>query len=94
MADREDALTMDQVMSASLRSCTMPTAGHLEVLAAGQPFEMLGVAGALRRDLRGGVLDLAEITGHQLKVGGADVLVEALQPPGAGNGDDPGLLGE
>ena len=55
---------------------------------------MLGVAGALHRDLRGGGLDLAEVVGRQLDVDCADVLVEALQSSGAGDRDDPGLLGE
>jgi hypothetical protein len=62
--------------------------------AVGQSLQVLGVASALHRDLRGGGLDLAEVIGRQLRVDGADVLVETLQPAGAGDRDDPGLLGE
>src|SRR5215207_2885827 len=62
--------------------------------AAGQPLQMLWVSGTFHLDLCGGALDLAEIVRGELEFGGTDVLVEALQLPGAGNRDYPGLLSE
>jgi hypothetical protein len=64
--------------------------GSLEV---GHPFGGLAVAAALHFDLRGGVLDLGELVGRQLDIGSADVLPQAVQLAGAGDRDDPGLLG-
>ena len=62
--------------------------------ATGWSLEVFGIAGSLDGDLGGGVLDLAEIVGGECDVGGADVLLQALKPPGAGDRHDPGLLGE
>ena len=68
----------------------IPVVSRLEV---GHPFGGLAVAAALHFDLRGGVLDLGELVGRQLDVGSADVLPQAVQLAGAGDRDDPGLLG-
>jgi hypothetical protein len=53
---------------------------------AGHPFQVLGVAGAVHLDLRGAGLDLGEVTGGELDVGGADVLLQPSGPAGAGDG--------
>jgi hypothetical protein len=53
---------------------------------------MLGVSGPLHRDLRGGLLDLGQIAGRQVDVDRSRVLVQALQPAGARDGNDPRLL--
>jgi hypothetical protein len=55
---------------------------------------MLGIAGSPHLDLVGGILDLAEVVGGQLKGGCSEVLVEALHSTGAGDRHDPRLLGE
>ena len=55
---------------------------------------MCGIAVTLHGDLRKGGFDVAEIARSQLDVGSFDVFVEAVQLGGAGDGDDPGLLGE
>src|ERR1035441_4653640 len=62
--------------------------------AADQLLKVFGVPGTLCRDLRGSALDLAKIAGRELEVDGSDILVETLELPGAGNRDDPQLLGE
>jgi hypothetical protein len=41
-----------------------------------------------------GPLDLCKIVAGQLKVCGCEVFLETLEPPGAGDGHDPGLLRE
>jgi hypothetical protein len=41
-----------------------------------------------------GPLDLCKIVAGQLKVCGREVFLETLEPPGAGDGHDPGLLRE
>ncbi len=60
-----------------------------------RPFlQRFGVARALDRDLRSGGFDFAAIIGRQPECRGADVLVQARQFGGAGDGDHPRLLGE
>src|SRR5579885_165510 len=53
---------------------------------------MLRVARTLHLDLRGGVLDLAQILGAQLHARRTQILFEALQLGRAGNRHDPRLL--
>jgi hypothetical protein len=48
----------------------------------------------LQGDLRSGVLDFTEVFGREVKLGGSEVLLEALQLPGSRDRDDPRLLGE
>jgi AraC-like DNA-binding protein len=52
------------------------------------------VPSPLHRDLGGGALDVAEIVRRQLDRDPADVLVQVLQLPGAGNRNDPCFLGQ
>jgi hypothetical protein len=44
--------------------------------------------------LRGGVLHLAQVVGRQIEVNGGQVFLEAVQLSGAGDGHNPGLLGQ
>ena len=67
---------------------------RLRDLKVGHPFPSLVVPPALHLDLGRGGLDLGELVGRQLHVGGADVLLQPAQLPGAGDRDDPALLGE
>ena len=62
--------------------------------AVDHPLLRLGVARALRGDLRCSGLDLPQVVGGELDVGGGDVLLEPVQLRGAGDRDDPRLLGE
>jgi hypothetical protein len=55
---------------------------------------VLGVAGSAHLDGRGGGLDLGQVTGSELDAGGADVLLQPLEPAGSGDWRDPGPLGE
>ena len=56
--------------------------------------QMLRIAGALHRDLGNRALDVAEIVGGEFDVSRSDVLVEAAQLRGAGDRNDPRLLGK
>ena len=62
--------------------------------AAGEPFEELGVPGALDVDGVGHRGDLGEVLGAELEVGGAEVLLEAVQLARPGDRSDPRLLGQ
>jgi hypothetical protein len=44
---------------------------------------VLGIPGTLQRDLRSDGLDFTEVFGREVKLGGSEVLLEALQllPP-------------
>jgi len=53
---------------------------------------VFGIPGTLQGDLRGGGVDIAEIVRRELYGNCAEVLVQALQPPGAGDGNNPRLL--
>jgi hypothetical protein len=57
--------------------------------ATSQSLQVFGVSGPLHRDLRGGALDVAEIVRRELDGNCADVLVQALQLAGAGDGNNP-----
>ena len=61
---------------------------------AGPLLQGFGVPRALDRNLRGGVVDFAEVVRRERDGNGSDVLVEALPLPGAGDGHDPRLLGQ
>ncbi len=52
----------------------------------------LGVAGALHRDGGRRGLDLVQVSGGELEVGGGEVLVESGELAGAGDRDDPWLM--
>jgi hypothetical protein len=54
----------------------------------------LGVAVADDGDGGRSGVDLGQVVSGELHVGGAEVLLEPLDPPGAGNRHDPRLLGE
>ena len=56
--------------------------------------QVFGVPRPLHRDLRGCVLDRAEVIRSKFDVGGGDVLLETVQLRGTGNGHDPRLLRE
>src|SRR5918994_1790793 len=56
--------------------------------------QMLRIAGALYRDLGNRALDVAEIVGGEFDASRSDVLVEAVQLRGAGDRNDPRLLGK
>src|SRR5271165_2960261 len=62
--------------------------------AADEGFELLWVARPLDRDLGGGSLDVAQVLGRQLDGDGTQVLGETTGLGGAGDRDDPRLLGE
>src|SRR5215212_1082335 len=62
--------------------------------ATGHSLQLFGVPSPLHSDLRRGALDLAEIVRRELDGSCADVLVQALQIPGARYRDDPRLLGK
>jgi len=51
--------------------------------ATGQSLTVFRVASTLHRDLRGNTLDVVEIVRRELDGNRADVLLQALQPPGA-----------
>ena len=55
---------------------------------------MLGIAGTLNLYLRGRSVDVAQILRRQLDIGRPEVFREPRELCGAGNGNDPGLLGE
>jgi hypothetical protein len=67
------------------RPCGSPPGETLEVL------EVLGGPGDRTLDASGCGLDHAEVVGRQFQDGGCGALLEALQPAGAGDRDDPGL---
>src|SRR6267143_3034665 len=60
----------------------------------GSFLQVFGVARPLDRDPRGRALDLAEIGWRELDCCGSDVLFQALQLPGARDGNNPRLLGK
>src|SRR5437773_862772 len=60
--------------------------------ATGLSFQVFRVASALHRDLRGSALDVAEVVGREFDGNRTDVLLQAREPPGAGDGNNPGLL--
>src|ERR1039457_7155061 len=62
--------------------------------ASDQFLEVFGVSSTLYRDLRSGALDFTEVFGREVKLGGSEVLLEALQLPGPRDRNDPRLLGE
>src|ERR1700744_4789827 len=62
--------------------------------AVDHPLHGLGIPVAEHGDRIGRGADCGQVTGGQLDARGAEVLLEALQPAGAGDGDDPGLLRE
>src|SRR6478735_7111362 len=64
------------------------------LLAAGQPLEGLGVAGALDGDTPGRRFDLPEVVRRQVERRSAHVLVEALDAAGPRDRDDPRPLGK
>ena len=53
--------------------------------------EVFGIPGTLHGDLRGGGVDIAEIVRRELDGTCAEVLAQALEPPGAGMGTIHGL---
>jgi hypothetical protein len=55
---------------------------------------VIRAAGAFEGDLGGGGIDFAEVFGGEFDGGCAEVLFEAREFPGAGDGSEPGLLGE
>jgi hypothetical protein len=59
-----------------------------------QFLQVFGVPGSLHRDRRGRALDLTKVLGREVKVGGAEVFLEALELSGTGDGNNPRLLGE
>jgi len=60
--------------------------------AVDHPLRAFGVARPVHRDLGGGALDLSKLVGREFDGGRAHVLLQALQLPGAGDGNDPRLL--
>ena len=63
-------------------------------LAVDQALHLLGVALALHLDAGGSVVGLGDLLCAQDQVRGGQVLVQPLEPSGAGDRDDPRLLGE
>src|SRR5919199_3147558 len=72
----------------SRSACRSSMRKHLLARSAiGQSLQVFRVPGPLHRDLGGGALDVAEIVRRELDVDYADVLLQALQPAGAGDGN-------
>src|ERR1044071_9297839 len=65
---------------------------NLLQLPAHQAFMKLRITRALKLDMRGGVLNFAEIFRRQFDVQGSQILVEATQMGCAGYRNDPWLL--
>ena len=61
-------------------------------LSVDESLHGLGVAGALHRDGGRRGLDLVQVSGGELEVGGGEVLVESGELAGAGDRDDPWLM--
>src|SRR5258706_368162 len=62
--------------------------------APDQLLQVLGVAGALQRDLGGRGLDVMEVLGRQLQVDASDVLLQPRELSRARDRNDPRLLSE
>src|SRR5262249_15331491 len=72
-----------------LACCHVPP---VSLSATGHSLQLFRISSSLHRNLRGGDIDLTEILRRQLDSNGSDVLLQAMQLPGAGDGDNPGLL--
>jgi hypothetical protein len=62
--------------------------------ATDQPLQMFWVARSLDRDLGDGAVDVAEIVCSQFDASRSDVFFQAMQLGGAGDRNDPRLLGQ
>ena len=80
--------------TSSDRGSTFEAHGTGRGLSVDDSLHCLGVAGALHRDGSRGGLDLGQVSGGEFKLGGAEIFLEPGELAGAGDRDDPRLLGE
>jgi hypothetical protein len=77
-----------------IRRHRVPLSFGLSFSAADKVLKVLGIAGALHRNLRGGRFQLLEIVRREMHVNSSDVFFQPVQFRRSRNGDDPLLFCE